>query len=191
MPMFSPTALPKAFDAAQAALGLERWRQQAAAAEPELRTWAAGFADSTPGRTLIEALCGNSPYLGHALTRELPFVRSVAEDGFDASFAALLTALETEHAGERAMDRLMTGLRLAKRRAALLIAMADIAGAWTLERVTGALSDLAETAVKARRRASAAAGRRGGHADASGSGTSVGGVGPDRSRHGQAWGGAN
>ncbi|RUQ75249.1 bifunctional [glutamine synthetase] adenylyltransferase/[glutamine synthetase]-adenylyl-L-tyrosine phosphorylase [Azospirillum doebereinerae] len=146
--MFSPTALPKAFDAAQAALGLERWRQQAAAAEPELRTWAAGFADSTPGRTLIEALCGNSPYLGHALTRELPFVRSVAEDGFDASFAALLTALETEHAGERAMDRLMTGLRLAKRRAALLIAMADIAGIWTLERVTGALSDLAETAVR-------------------------------------------
>ncbi|MBP2226778.1 glutamate-ammonia-ligase adenylyltransferase [Azospirillum agricola] len=149
MPIVLSAALPKAFDAAQAALGVERWLQQAAAsADPELRTWAEGFAATSPGRTLIDAVCGNSPYLGHSLTRELPFVRRIVEDGFEATFDALLATLAAEYAGERAMDRLMTGLRLAKRRAALLIALADIAGVWTLEQVTGALSEMAETAVR-------------------------------------------
>ncbi|WP_372397413.1 bifunctional [glutamine synthetase] adenylyltransferase/[glutamine synthetase]-adenylyl-L-tyrosine phosphorylase [Azospirillum sp. HJ39] len=147
-PMPFPAPLPKPFDAAQAALGLERWRQQAAAAEPETRAWAEAFAESEPGRALVEAVCGNSPYLGHGLTRELPFVRKTMEDGCDATFAALIAALHAEHDEERSMDRLMAGLRVAKRRAALLIALADIAGVWPLFRVTGALSELAETGVR-------------------------------------------
>ncbi|MBY6260516.1 bifunctional [glutamine synthetase] adenylyltransferase/[glutamine synthetase]-adenylyl-L-tyrosine phosphorylase [Azospirillum sp. 412522] len=150
--MSSPIAfsspLPKPFDTAQAALGIERWRQQAVAAEPETRAWAEAFADSEAGRTLIEAVCGNSPYLGHGLTRELPFVRTMMEDGFDDSFAALIATLHAGHDGEKSMDRLMAGLRVAKRRAALLIALADIVGAWPLFRVTGALSELAETGVR-------------------------------------------
>ncbi len=147
-PVPFPAPLPKPFDAAQAALGLERWRQQAAMAEPETRAWADAFADSEPGRALVDAVCGNSPYLGHILTRELPFVRRVMEDGFDASFAGLIAALHAEHGRETSMDRLMAGLRVAKRRAALLIALADIAGVWPLFRVTGALSELAETGVQ-------------------------------------------
>lgn len=147
-PIAFSSPLPKPFDAAQASLGMERWRQQAAAAEPETRAWAEAFADSEPGRALIEAVCGNSPYLGHSLTRELPFVARTMQDGFDDSFAALIAALHAEHDEEKSMDRLMAGLRVAKRRAALLIALADIAGAWPLFRVTGALSELAETGVQ-------------------------------------------
>lgn len=140
---------PQPFDPAQAALGLERWRQQAASsADPDLKGWAEGFADSAPGRALIDAVCGNSPYLSLNLSRELPFVRRVVEDGFAPTFDRLMTALETEHAQERSIDRLMSALRIAKRRAALLIALADITGAWTLEQVTGALSETAETAVR-------------------------------------------
>ncbi|CAO3414938.1 bifunctional [glutamine synthetase] adenylyltransferase/[glutamine synthetase]-adenylyl-L-tyrosine phosphorylase [Azospirillum endophyticum] len=147
-PIAFPSPLPKPFDTAQAALGMERWRQQAAAAEPETRAWAEAFAASEPGRALVEAVCGNSPYLGHSLTRELPFVRRVMEDGFDDGFAALIASLHAEHDEEKSMDRLMAGLRIAKRRAALLIALADIVGAWPLFRVTGALSELAETGVQ-------------------------------------------
>ena len=125
--------LPKPFDPTSAERGLERWRQEAAAADDDLRAWAEGFADSADGRALIDAVCGNSPYLGQIPTRELPFVRRVVTDGFDTAFADLLRTLEAECGDERNMDRLMTGLRLAKRRAALLIGMADIAGAWVLE----------------------------------------------------------
>ena len=147
-PIAFSSPLPKPFDAAQAALGMERWRQQAAAAEPETRAWAEAFADSEPGRALIEAVCGNSPYLGHSLTRELPFVARTVRDGFDDTFAALIASLHAGHGEEKSMDRLMAGLRVAKRRAALLIALADIAGEWPLFRVTGALSELAETGVQ-------------------------------------------
>ena len=144
-----PTAaLPKPFDPALAERGLERWRQEAAKAPEDLRDWAEAYAASPEGRALLDAVCGNSPYLGQTLTRELPFVRRVVTDGFDAAFAELLRTLEAECGDERNMDRLMTGLRLAKRRAALLIGMADIAGAWVLEQVTGALSDIAETSVR-------------------------------------------
>ncbi|MBP2300192.1 bifunctional [glutamine synthetase] adenylyltransferase/[glutamine synthetase]-adenylyl-L-tyrosine phosphorylase [Azospirillum picis] len=147
-PLPFSTPLPKPFDSAQAALGMERWRQQAAMAEPETRAWAEGFAGSADGRALIEAVCGNSPYLSHTLTRELSFVAGVMREGFDAAFAALIASLRADHGEERSMDRLMAGLRVAKRRAALLIALADIAGAWPLDRVTGALSDMAETGVQ-------------------------------------------
>jgi glutamate-ammonia-ligase adenylyltransferase len=41
-------------------------------------------------------------------------------------------------------EQVATLLRRAKRQAALVIAAADIAGLWTLDQVTGALSDLAE-----------------------------------------------
>ena len=42
----------------------------------------------------------------------------------------------------------MARLRLAKRRVALAVALADIAGVWPLERVTGALTRFADAAVK-------------------------------------------
>ncbi|HYG91782.1 MAG TPA: bifunctional [glutamine synthetase] adenylyltransferase/[glutamine synthetase]-adenylyl-L-tyrosine phosphorylase [Azospirillum sp.] len=148
MPFAFAAPLPKPFDLAQAQLGRERWREEAAKGGPELAAWAEAFAADPAGRALIDAVCGNSPYLGQSLTRELPFVRRTMEDGFDATFAALMGDLERELRVERDMDRLMAGLRIAKRRAALLIGLADITGAWTLEQVTGALSDTAETALR-------------------------------------------
>ncbi|WP_448205778.1 bifunctional [glutamine synthetase] adenylyltransferase/[glutamine synthetase]-adenylyl-L-tyrosine phosphorylase [Azospirillum sp. sgz302134] len=146
MPIITP---PKPFDSALAKMGLERWRQEAAnATDASLRAWAEEYADAADGRALIDALCGNSPYLGQSLTRELPFVRRIVTEGYDGAFAGLLQTLEAEYGEERDTDRLMTALRVAKRRAALLIAMADITDAWELEKVTGALSDIAETSVR-------------------------------------------
>jgi len=141
--------LPKPFDPTSAERGLERWRQEAAgAADDDVRAWAEGFAASADGRALIDAVCGNSPYLGQSLTRDIAFVRRIMTDGYDRAFADLLRGVEEECGEERSIDRLMTALRIAKRRAALLIALADITGAWVLEQVTGALSDIAETSVR-------------------------------------------
>ncbi len=146
MPFAAP--LPKPFDSVQARLGLERWREEAVKGGAELAAWADAFATDPAGRALIDAVCGNSPYLSQVLTRELPFVRRVVEEGFDSVFTVLMQDLEHGMQAERDMDRLMTGLRVAKRRAALLIGLADITGAWTLEQVTGALSNTAETALR-------------------------------------------
>ena len=142
------TVPPKPFDPAQAERGLERWRQEAANADPALRDWAVAFADTSEGRALLNGVCGNSPYLGFILTREPAFVKRMMEDGFEATFTDLLAELERDLAEERSTDRLMEALRIAKRRAALLIGLADITNNWPLERVTGALSDVAETALR-------------------------------------------
>ena len=142
--------LPAPADTARAARGLESWREAAAAAtaDPALSAFALGVADSPEGRRLIESVAGNSPYLGLSLTRDLGFAHRLLSRGFDAGFAGLLAELKEAYGAETDMAKLMTGLRLAKRRAALLIGLADMAGAWELERVTGALSDLAETTLE-------------------------------------------
>ena len=145
---FATDRLPAPGDDARAGRGLESWREAAAAAEPSLATFAVEIADSAEGRRLIEAVTGNSPYLGLSLTRDLAFARRLLTEGFEDCFAGLLAELKAEYESETDIARLMTGLRLAKRRAALLIGVADICGAWALERVTGALSDLAETTLR-------------------------------------------
>lgn len=140
--------LPKPSDPAAAALGLEHWRERAArCADEELRAFAETFAASAEGRRILEAAFGNSPYLTQSLVLDLPFARRLFEEGCDAVFPALMDEMRQACSGERDTARLMSALRIAKRRAALLIAFADIGGLWPLERVTHALSEVAETAL--------------------------------------------
>ena len=148
VPAFATDRLPAPGDPARAARGLESWRDAAAMAEPDLAVFARELAESPEGRRLLDAITGNSPYLGLSLTRDLPFARRLLTDGFDVTFKALMAEVKAAYGEETDINRLMTGLRLAKRRAALLIGLADIAGAWALERVTGALSELAETTLE-------------------------------------------
>ncbi len=146
--MFNPVSLPRPADANRAAVGLERWHEAAAAADPGIAEFAAGLAADPGGRALLEAVLGNSPFLGELLLREQAFLKDLLAAGFDPTLTQLLDGLRREYGAEEDTARLMRGLRIAKRRAALLIGLADITGAWRLERVTGALSDLAEAALR-------------------------------------------
>jgi glutamate-ammonia-ligase adenylyltransferase len=130
--------LARPADADAAANGIEAWR--AACAE-------SGFDDPAT-ETLLAAVFGNSPYLGGCLLREPGFARAVLSRGPAAVLDELLAELDTATASFA--DDAETGrvLRRAKRRAALLIGLADIAGSWTTERVCAALSQFAECAVR-------------------------------------------
>jgi glutamate-ammonia-ligase adenylyltransferase len=142
-------SLPKPSDLDAVRLGFERWHEGAARVEDEaVRAFAQAFAAAPEGRAVLDAVFGNSPHLTQSLVLDLPFARRLFEEGCDAVFPALLSELRTALSREGDTARLMSGLRIAKRRAALLIALADIGGLWPLERVTGALSDLAETALR-------------------------------------------
>ncbi|WP_328702865.1 bifunctional [glutamine synthetase] adenylyltransferase/[glutamine synthetase]-adenylyl-L-tyrosine phosphorylase [Arenibaculum pallidiluteum] len=142
-------SLPRPGDLQAAALGLTHWHEQADRLDDaELRAFARSFAEAPHGRAVLEAVFGNSPYLSQSLVREIAFARRLVEDGPDDAFGALLREQEAQCRGVEDTDRLMEVLRVTKRRAALLIALADIGGAWPLERVTGALSELAEAALR-------------------------------------------
>ncbi len=146
----APRQLPRPADPERAGNGLERWREQTGRKDdPGLADFGTELAEpGGPGRALLEAVFGNSPFLTTCVLREPAWLRLLVEQGPDA---ALDAALDLSGTGARNDDQaaLMRTLRVMRRRVALTTALADIAGLWPLERVTAALSSLAETALDA------------------------------------------
>ncbi|VDC31622.1 bifunctional [glutamine synthetase] adenylyltransferase/[glutamine synthetase]-adenylyl-L-tyrosine phosphorylase [Pseudogemmobacter humi] len=104
---------------------------------------AAGFPGLAPEiRALIAATAGCSPYLKGLMQREADWLCAALSAPPEGALASLLA--EPREAG---LDTLGTALRQAKRRAALLTALCDLGGVWSLEEVTGALTGLADLAV--------------------------------------------
>ncbi|GGG61087.1 glutamate-ammonia-ligase adenylyltransferase [Salipiger pallidus] len=99
--------------------------------------WADG-----PVAELIAGAGGSSPYLHGLLQREGAWLEDAVQAPEDALEAVLAGLPELPD------DKVESGLRTAKRRLALLTALADLSGAWSLEEVTGALTRLAEGAVQ-------------------------------------------
>ena len=89
---------------------------------------------------LIEGTGGCSPYLKTLIEREAAWIMPALDDPEGA-----LTALHHD-LSQTAPDALADALRQGKRRVALLTALADLSGAWSLEEVTGALTRFADLA---------------------------------------------
>ncbi len=144
-------ALPGIADAEAAETCWRRWREAADEAEDDgLRAFMLGAAEDPAVRRFLSPVFANSPYLSHGLISDPAFARLVLEEGPDAACDDAHTAA-ADRAGFEAesMADIMLRLRRAKRRAALAIALADIASVWPLEKVTGALSGFAEAALGA------------------------------------------
>ncbi|WP_425079038.1 glutamine-synthetase adenylyltransferase [Ruegeria denitrificans] len=96
---------------------------------------------------LVAGTAGSSPYLKGLIEQEKDWLPEALMRP-DQALADVMAA-----ARDLPPDQLKPGLRQAKRRMALLTALADIAGAWPLEKVTAALTDFgalaADVAAKA------------------------------------------
>ena len=102
--------------------------------------------DDPAGRALLDALFGNSPYLTETALQNPTFMADLWRAGPDALLAQLDHDLDTVHTDARggaAPEAVAPKLRRLKRSVALTVAVADIAGAWPLERITGTLSRFA------------------------------------------------
>ncbi len=95
---------------------------------------------SGPLADLVAGAAGCSPFLKSLVVQEGAWFLEAAEAP-EPALAALYEGLR-----ETAPDTLPDALRMAKRRVALLSALADLGGAWTLEQVTGHLTDFADLA---------------------------------------------
>jgi len=103
----------------------------------------AGFSSGEP---LLESVFGNSAFLGRMAAREAGALGEYFAAGPQTVLnAAILLAEAAGHAGSEAQA--MKDLRVAKRRAALAIAMADIAGTWDVDKVTAELTRFADACV--------------------------------------------
>jgi glutamate-ammonia-ligase adenylyltransferase len=142
------SGLPRPFDAKRAKEWRAEWRALAER-EPEHADFVKGLARLAKGRKLLDAIFGNSPYLCQLALREPAIVRGFLTTGPEQSMADILDFVDHSASLAKNADALMQPLRVAKRRAALLVALADLSGLWPLERVTAALSDLADRALQA------------------------------------------
>jgi glutamate-ammonia-ligase adenylyltransferase len=121
----------------------DRLREAFAALGPAERA----FAASCEGRAVLDCLGGNAPYLAELATRESACLLATLRDGPEKTFTAALDALHALPL-TATRTRIAAALRQAKRRAALAIAIADLGHTWQLPQITGALSELAETALR-------------------------------------------
>ncbi len=104
---------------------------------------AATFADLGPALAgLLAATAGCSPFLRGLMAREAQWLRAALTGQPEDALDSLVVALPA-----LAPDDIGSGLRMAKRRVALLAALADLGGVWPLETVTGALTRLADAAI--------------------------------------------
>lgn len=100
-----------------------------------------------PFHRLLAFVAGSSPYLGRSMAMDADYLGLMEREGPAAAVAAqIVEAHDARHAGSR--EELFKRLRIAKRRAALGIALGDVAGLLSLDEVTGALAGLADAALR-------------------------------------------
>ncbi len=149
----SKCALPAAASKELAARGFEQWIEAAgeaarsSASARDLLQFAERAAGDPLGRRVLESVFGNSPFLTSVIVAEPDFTRCLLNAGPRATFDRIIA--EMRDAGRQPMgdDSLAHFLRVARRRVALTVALADIANAWSLAEVTGALTEFAERAL--------------------------------------------
>jgi len=105
---------------------------------------------SEPGvEHVLKAVFSNSPFLSQCVTTDPQFLDLLLARGPDTGLSAVIDEVKDNLHREPDRTVLMRGLRMARKRVALLVALADITGLWSLERVTQSLSDFADVAVSA------------------------------------------
>jgi glutamate-ammonia-ligase adenylyltransferase len=141
--------LPEPADERRLRLGFEAWNEAVAAQPGRAADFARQWSERGPGRRLLASIFGNSPYLSGLAVKESGLLSRLVAQGAGPVFDEIAAAVEnTEDLGEDTAG-LMRRLRIAKRRAALIAAVAELAGAWSLEEQTGALSRFAAAALGA------------------------------------------
>ncbi len=126
-------------------IGLENWTEKLAS-DPEHLNFGTKFGETKAGSDLLSAIFGNSPYLSQCLLKDLHFFRHLIEQGSDRGLAKIYDDLTLETSPEQDLAGVMKALRIAKGRIALLTALADMAEAWPLLKITRTLSDFASIA---------------------------------------------
>jgi glutamate-ammonia-ligase adenylyltransferase len=144
----SEIAPPQPADPRLCELGFAAWEiALAEAADRDDADRARAWAAREPGRRLLAAIFGNSPFLSRLATKEWRLLLRLVEHGPDAVFREIVGAVETGTDGNDNQAVLMRGLRLARGCVALVAGIAELSGSWSLEQQMGALSRFAEAAL--------------------------------------------
>jgi glutamate-ammonia-ligase adenylyltransferase len=145
----TPDSLPPSRAAERIASGRANWRERLARLDKDQQQPLRELTETPKGKHLLESLFGHSPFLAHCLLVEPLFLMELAAKSVDSCFAEILATCRDPKLANKTKAEVETALRQAKRRAALVIALADISGQWPLLQVTAALSELADASLDA------------------------------------------
>ncbi|MCC7253733.1 bifunctional [glutamine synthetase] adenylyltransferase/[glutamine synthetase]-adenylyl-L-tyrosine phosphorylase [Hyphomicrobium sp.] len=121
---------------------LEDWRREGALAG------LVALAGKAPVRGLLAGIVAGSPYLKTEITRDPRRFERLLRTAPERRFADLTGTLAAKLAEVDTFADAMAALRIYKSEVALLTALADLAGVWSVDDVTRTLSDTADAALK-------------------------------------------
>jgi glutamate-ammonia-ligase adenylyltransferase len=107
----------------------------------------AGLCARPETKRVIEGIAEASPFLWSIASEDTPRLLALLQDEPERHFTQLIDRTATAVRAAADDAEVMRSLRRMKREAALLIALADIGGIWPLERITGAMTKVADAAV--------------------------------------------
>jgi [glutamine synthetase] adenylyltransferase / [glutamine synthetase]-adenylyl-L-tyrosine phosphorylase len=141
-------------NAQRASLGFERWNDAVNGCdEQSISQQSDGILADPATKALLETVFSYSPYLTQSIVADPAFTCSLFKNGPEWAMNDVLRSISDARksvaATNEATPALASILRKAKRKASLAIALADISNIWDLERITDALSDLAEASISA------------------------------------------
>ncbi len=115
----------------------------------ELQSALGPDADPDQWTALVKGAAGNSPFLARLMLRDPEALAALFYKRADDGLAGLLSDIDAKARQAGDLSTLMSVLRDAKSRGALLIALADIGRIWSVGQVIHALSDLAQACLGA------------------------------------------
>jgi glutamate-ammonia-ligase adenylyltransferase len=115
----------------------------------EARASLAPWLNHSPARALVAGLLSHSPFLAAVIRRDPMVLRDALAHDPQAQLARWLEAARQTCAASTSSDDVMSALRLLKRQAALLIALADCGGVWAVDEAVAAITLVADVAVQA------------------------------------------
>lgn len=121
---------------------LDDWRRDASL------TALVTLVGTPPVRALLAGIVAGSPYLKTEITRNPKRLEAILRAVPERRFADLTDALASRLAEIDTLPDAMTALRVYKSEVALLTALCDLGGAWSVDEVTRTLSDTADAALQ-------------------------------------------
>jgi [glutamine synthetase] adenylyltransferase / [glutamine synthetase]-adenylyl-L-tyrosine phosphorylase len=122
--------------------------------------WLAGIGRTASGETLSALLAAHpalakvlggiaesAPYLWHLAQADPARLLRLLTNDPETAWVALLSRLREDAAAAKGAAAIMRVLRRGKAEAALLIALADVGGVWSVTRLTAALTEFADSAL--------------------------------------------
>jgi glutamate-ammonia-ligase adenylyltransferase len=120
---------------------LEDWRRESAL------TGLVSLAQQEPVRALLSGIVAGSPYLKTEITRNPKRLDALLRAAPEQRFRDLVAGLDKRMSDVDTMPDAMAALRVFKSESALLIALADLGGVWTVDEVTRTLSETADASL--------------------------------------------